>query len=730
MANRGRARQHPRPGGGPVKPDYRSAGADRLVRPPLKQDQRRFLLLAALAVFALALFAFAGEAWAMVIFRLLADGPFLLLWLLAAAGVGSVVPLPAARAADASIDTTSADGPSGDDAGVVPTAARATDADSTDVLLAAVPATQTSPLRIVTATALGLGAFSLGTLGLGLAGALNTVTAYAMLAAGLAGGAITLVRARRAMTMAGGPDHPVHDWLRAPAGWHWLWLIVVPTLTLAVVAAMVPPGLLWNPEDPHGYDVVEYHLQIPREWYEAGRIVPLEHNVFSFFPFNVEMHYLLAMHLRGGPWAGMYLAQLMHAAFVALSVAAVFAVAGQLTASRGAPVVAAVAAAAAPWLLLLAPVAYNEGGLLLYGTLAVGWAIAALGAARGRLGAFAVAGAMAGLASGAKLTGVPMLLIAVAGVAAVVMVLFRRRLPGNALAGAVAGPAVFVLTGLLVFSPWLIRNQVWAGNPVFPEAMPLLGRGHFSPVQVERWQRAHRPRDDQQSAAARVVELGKQVVGDWRYGFVLLPLALVAAMPSYRRPAALLLFLLLVGLTVFWLAITHLQSRFFVLGIPLAALLLATVRWRPWPAVGAVLFGSLVAWGWVAAYRPVRVFVQAGVLGVDEPSLLLPLVLPDYVIQRAAPADRIVLVGDAKAFWYPFEMRRLRYRTVFDVDTSGGAGVIEAWRGKGWAPGELVIVEPGELGRFSATYYGIPPLPEPMRDRGAAFVLEPSDARE
>ena len=46
---------------------------------------------------------------------------------------------------------------------------------------------------------------------------------------------------------------------------------------------------------------------------------------FLIFPFNVEMHYLLAMHLRGGPWAGMYLAQLMHLSYVVLAVLAVYA---------------------------------------------------------------------------------------------------------------------------------------------------------------------------------------------------------------------------------------------------------------------------------------------------------------------------------------------------------------------------------------------------------------------
>src|SRR5207302_7859042 len=104
----------------------------------------------------------------------------------------------------------------------------------------------------------------------------------------------------------------------------WLWLLVIPFLAIAVLGAFMAPMALWGPTEPNGYDVVEYHLQIPREWFEAGRIQALHHNVFSYFPFNVEMHYLLAMHLRGGPWAGMYLAQFMHALFIALAALAVY----------------------------------------------------------------------------------------------------------------------------------------------------------------------------------------------------------------------------------------------------------------------------------------------------------------------------------------------------------------------------------------------------------------------
>ncbi len=99
-------------------------------------------------------------------------------------------------------------------------------------------------------------------------------------------------------------------WLAEPAGWGFAWIATAAVAGVVMLAAFFPPGVLWG-DEPNGYDVVEYHLQVPREWYEAGRIIPLHHNVFSYFPFNVEMQYLLAMDLHGawGPWAGMYLAQ-------------------------------------------------------------------------------------------------------------------------------------------------------------------------------------------------------------------------------------------------------------------------------------------------------------------------------------------------------------------------------------------------------------------------------------
>src|SRR5262249_54024495 len=141
------------------------------------------------------------------------------------------------------------------------------------------------------------------------------------------------------------------DSLKQPAQWHWLWLGLMPVLGIVLACAMLPPGMLWR-DEPNGYDVTEYHLQVPREGFEAGRITGLHHNVFSYMPFNVEMHYLLAMELRGGPWSGMYLAQLMHVMFFVLTVVAIYALLAEKH-PHGA-IVASVIAGATPWMGLLA----------------------------------------------------------------------------------------------------------------------------------------------------------------------------------------------------------------------------------------------------------------------------------------------------------------------------------------------------------------------------------------
>ncbi|HWE92623.1 MAG TPA: hypothetical protein VG269_01500 [Tepidisphaeraceae bacterium] len=704
--------------------DYRSAHTPAVIgaKPggPWRFSSRASLLLLMVILPMLGALAYCGPAWAVVLYRLIVDGGVMLLWLGAATGIGLL-------------------------------ALRAIGGDERD---------SHGVLHVLTAAGLGLGGIALLSLGLGLIGWLNFRTAVALLAVGWLMGFAAL--------WGRGALPATREWLAAKAGWEWLGLLATPFVVVWLVGAMVPPGMLWTPEEPHGYDVAEYHLQIPREWYEAGRIVPLHHNVFSYFPFNVETHYLLAMHLRGGPWAGMYLAQLMHGAFVVLTVLAVYGFARRGAGPPGA-MIATLAAASVPWLSQLAPIAYDEGGFLLFGTLAIGWALAALSEAQSRLRRFALAGVMAGFACGSKLTAVPEVLVFVpvcaVGVGFFTMLGCKStsaendpvRRPEAEFVGGRGlrvGIAIFLLTGSLCFAPWLVRNMAWAHNPVFPEAMPLLGRGHFSQEQMERFEHAHKAAEALRSPIRRGVELWRQIVVGWQFGYLLFPLAAAGFVLSIRRPESWFLAGMLVLLALFWAGFTHLQGRFFVLAIPLGALLAARIEWgrAAWGGVALVLVFGILGAARVNARLAALLYgsdadpkhsrLAAFLYGSEGEPKRLGIIQPSgdgqllgnedlryftaEAIEGMPPDTKLILVGEGRAFWYQIPMSRLRYKTVFDADTSGGKGLVEGWAGPAAdRGGAWLLIEPEELKRFARTYPPIPTVPPEIARENKAFVVRP-----
>ena len=69
---------------------------------------------------------------------------------------------------------------------------------------------------------------------------------------------------------------------------------------------------------------------------------------------------------------------------------------------------------------------------------------------------------------------------------------------------------IFLAMAITTFSPWLIRNCAWTRNPVFPEATSIFGKAHLSDAQVERWKRAHSPREDQERSFRAHVALARE----------------------------------------------------------------------------------------------------------------------------------------------------------------------------------------------------------------------------
>ncbi len=117
---------------------------------------------------------------------------------------------------------------------------------------------------------LGLNLVSLATLALGLAGLLRADLFVGLGLAVLAGaGALYWRRGCASRPLASEACAPI-------VGLRWLWL-AAPFLGALVLSAMMPP---------FDFDVREYHLQAPKEFYQAGKIGFLPHNVYANMPFG------------------------------------------------------------------------------------------------------------------------------------------------------------------------------------------------------------------------------------------------------------------------------------------------------------------------------------------------------------------------------------------------------------------------------------------------------------
>jgi 4-amino-4-deoxy-L-arabinose transferase-like glycosyltransferase len=592
-----------------------------------------------------------------------------------------------------------------------------------------VPLLRLGPLpwrwHLLLGSALGLGAGSVLVLVLGLAGIMHRPVWIGILVILFAAGAL---RVRALLDPVIACALVFEPGKRQKRRILLLWVPPAAFLCLALLAASNAPGFIWS-EEGFGYDVLEYHLQLPKEYYQAGRISYLPHNVYANFPAGVEMFYLLAMIVFGNVLEIGVTANMIHLGFGLLAVFAAW-VAG-CTFSPKVGIIAGVATGTTGWMCYLAGLAYVELGMLFWAFAGLACILRATHAPINRgdadvphaakqgpaakVSPIVAAGLATGFACGCKYTALPMIALPL-GIA----ILAR---PSVTTAQRIRSVVVFALATLAAWSPWLIKNQALTGNPVFPLANTLFNASPegWGEAQTERWNAGHTLKADEGSIGGRLRLLWDHVLSDHysRFGPVIFLLALLGLA---RRPRDRTDFILILMLTVqlaLWLSATHLYARFAVVFLlPLA--LLAARSIYPQPSllrmtivVAAIVLGA----GWN--------FCHAAPLNRRESpngapaSLIYEGELPEYAylktINYELPQDAMILmIGDARAFYIRL---KVDYCVVFNRSpfieavrsATTNAQIMEWLRSHGYSH---VLVHWTELARLSRTY-GHPPVITP-----------------
>ena len=244
--------------------------------------------------------------------------------------------------------------------------------------------------------------------------------------------------------------------VRGWASWH----VAVPHgvwVPAALVAASACYTLLVTVTPSPFYDQLHYHLAFPFQWLRDGHLTVFPRHAYSFFPAT---HGLLFAYALAALGAGA--AQAVHWWMGALAVAGAGALAASLRGPRAGWWTAAILATTPAVLLLATWAAADLAVLLFLVAVLLLLRLATRDAALAAAPAFwLVAGALVGLAVGCKyLAG---LTVAVPiGVATLLL-----RLPAGA-PGRIRRALLVVLGATLTFAPWLVRNALATGDPVYP----------------------------------------------------------------------------------------------------------------------------------------------------------------------------------------------------------------------------------------------------------------------
>ncbi len=483
---------------------------------------------------------------------------------------------------------------------------------------------------------------------------------------------------------------------------HWLWPCV-PFVVVIFLAAMLPPL---------DFDVREYHLQAPKEFFQEGQIAFLPHNVYANMALGTEMLSLLAMVLTGDWQLGALVGKTVIAAFTPLCALALF-LAGRRLFSTAAGVVAVLVFVSTPWVVSIASGGFVEGASACYLFLAV---YALLRNGEDGKSNVLLAGYLAGGAVATKYPAVLFVLLPLA-----VWVVFRNR--------SAKTLGVFLLAAVVGCCLWFGKNAVQAGNPTYPLLYEVFGGKTWNLEKEQQWNRVHRPHDFSASTLGR--DLCRVVLTSEWLSPLIVPLAFLAFLGRGTRRSIRWLLLAYAGFVVaVWWMFTHRIDRFWIPVLPVLALLAGvgacwnSTRW--WRGLLSLLLvlglgaNFLIA----SAGQGNAWFVRLSRLR-EDPAWIDPW--HQYFNTQMKEGEALLTVGDAAVF----DLNpRVYYNTCFDDC------LFEQWvRDK--SPTEIqaalksrqiayVYVHWGEIERYRATY-GFTEFvqPEVFEQLVAERLLEP-----
>ena len=231
-------------------------------------------------------------------------------------------------------------------------------------------------------------------------------------------------------------------------------------LILAGLLLLIGSVLIMSAVPPVSRDALTHHLAVPKLWIKHGGIHEIPNLQFSYAPMNVDLLYALAL-LLGSDIFPKYI----HFLFGLATAWFIYAYLKPRTNSVYAWL-GGLIFLSTPVIVKLSVSAYVDLGLVFFSWTSIyflfKWMRSALS-----IRPLIAAAALCGLGLGTKYNG-----LLVFCLLSLFIPLIYARITRNtqtlSTTRSLASLAAFIVVSLAVFSPWMIKNYRWTGNPVYP----------------------------------------------------------------------------------------------------------------------------------------------------------------------------------------------------------------------------------------------------------------------
>ncbi len=246
------------------------------------------------------------------------------------------------------------------------------------------------------------------------------------------------------------------------------WHVVLGVLLLIWIIII----LCMSTVPPVSRDALTHHLRVPQLYIDQKGLVELPNIVFSYYPMNLDLLYLIPLL-----WGNDIVPKYIHFAFALGTACLLFCYLNRRLGSMygwfGALLFLSL-----PVIIKLSITVYVDLGLVFFFTAAILQLLHWI-EARGKRKYLVFAGVFCGLGLGTKYNGLIGLLLFAMLIPMMRVWASLHEAPDRKSGARSVGPMhqltvagidliIFTAVALLVFSPWMIRNIYWQGNPLYP----------------------------------------------------------------------------------------------------------------------------------------------------------------------------------------------------------------------------------------------------------------------